>query len=131
MRLKDKIAIVTGAGQGIGKGIAIALAQEGAHVVVNYPYASVADKAEAVAAPVRATGRQSIPSQADVTKAAEVQAMVDHTVATFGRLDIQVNNAGVDPHIPFLEMTEAQWDYIIDVNLKGNFLCAQSATRAM
>jgi NAD(P)-dependent dehydrogenase (short-subunit alcohol dehydrogenase family) len=131
MRLKDKIAIVTGAGQGIGKGIALGLAQEGAHVVVNYPYVGVADKAEAVAARVRETGRQSITIQADVSKAAEVQAMVDKTVETFGRLDIQVNNAGVDPHVPFLEMTEEMWDYIIDVNLKGNFLCAQSATRAM
>jgi len=131
MRLKDKIAIVTGAGQGIGKGIALALAQEGAHVVVNYPAAPLAEKAEAVAALVRKTGRKSITFQADVSKAAQVQAMVDHTVATFGRLDIQVNNAGVDPHVPFLEMTEEMWDYIIDVNLKGNFLCAQSATRAM
>lgn len=131
MRLKDKIAIVTGAGQGIGKGIALRLAQEGAHIVVNYPSPHVAEKAEAVAALIREMGRQSITFQADVSKAAQVQAMVDHTVATFGRLDIQVNNAGVDPHIPFLEMTEDQWNYIIDVNLKGNFLCCQSATRAM
>ncbi|MEO8395610.1 MAG: SDR family NAD(P)-dependent oxidoreductase [Chloroflexota bacterium] len=131
MRLKDKIAIVTGAGQGIGKGIALGLAAEGAHVVVNYPYASVADKAEAVAALVRETGVKCITIQADVSKAAEVQAMVAQTVVTFGRLDILVNNAGVDPHIPFLEMTEDQWDFIIDVNLKGNFLCAQAAARAM
>src|SRR3954465_11370448 len=131
MRLKDKIAIVTGAGQGIGKGIAFGLAQEGAHIVVNYPSAHVTDKAEAVAAQIREMGRQSITFKADVSKAAQVQAMVDHTVATFGRLDIQVNNAGIDPHVPFLEMTESQWDDIINVNLKGNFLCAQSAARAM
>ncbi len=131
MRLKDKIAIVTGAGQGIGKGIALGLAREGAHVVVNYPSAPFAEKAEAVAAEIRALSRQSITVQADVSKGAEVRALVDKTVATFGRLDIQVNNAGVDPHVPFLDMTEEQWDFIIDVNLKGNFLCAQAAARAM
>ncbi len=131
MRLKDKIAIVTGAGQGIGKGIALRLAQEGAHVVINYPSPNMAQKAESVAALIRDMGQQSIIFQADVSKAAQVQAMVDKTVETFGRLDIQVNNAGVDPHVAFLEMTEDQWDFVIDVNLKGNFFCAQSATRAM
>src|SRR5262245_19074808 len=131
MRLKDKIAIVTGAGQGIGKGIALRLAREGAHVVVNYPAPSVADKAEEVAKQIREMGQQSIAVQADVSKAAQVEAMVEQTVTQFGRLDIQVNNAGVDPHIPFLEMTDDQFDFIIDFNLKGNFFCAQSATRAM
>ncbi|MBA3870530.1 MAG: SDR family oxidoreductase [Anaerolineae bacterium] len=131
MRLKDKIAIVTGAGQGIGKGIALRLAAEGAHVVVNYPAPAMADKAEEVAAQIRTTGQQSIAVQADVSKAAQVEAMVEQTVSTFGRLDIQVNNAGVDPHIAFLDMTEDQWDFVIDTNLKGNFFCAQSATRAM
>lgn len=131
MRLKDKIAIVTGSGQGIGKGVALRLAKEGAHVVINYPSQSVASKAEAVAAQIVEMGRKSIAIQADVSKAAQVQSMVDQTVETFGRLDILVNNAGVDPHVPFLEMTEDQWDFVIDVNLKGNFLCAQSAARAM
>ena len=92
MRLKDKIAIVTGAGQGIGKGIALRLAQEGAHVVVNYPSANVAEKANEVAAKIRAMGRQSITFQADVSKAAQVAGMVNKTVETCGRLDIQVNN---------------------------------------
>jgi NAD(P)-dependent dehydrogenase (short-subunit alcohol dehydrogenase family) len=131
MHLNEKVAIVTGSGQGIGKGIALRLAQEGAHVVVNYPTATFADKANEVVAQIRAMGQQSIAFQADVSKAAQVQAMVDKTVETFGRLDIQVNNAGVDIHVPLLEMTEDQWDFIIDVNLKGNFLCAQAATRAM
>jgi len=131
MRLKDKIAIVTGAGQGIGKGIALRLAQEGAHVVVNYPTPNVADKAEEVAEQIRQMGQKSVAIQADVSKGAQVTAMVEQTVATFGRLDIQVNNAGVDPHIAFLDMTEDDWNFIIDTNLKGNFLCAQAATRAM
>lgn len=131
MKLKDKIAIVTGAGQGIGKGIALRLAREGAHVVVNHPSASTAANAEAVVAAIHEIGQQAIAVQADVSKAAQVQAMVERTVNTFGRLDIQVNNAGVDIHVPMLEMTEDQWDFIINVNLKGNFLCAQAATRAM
>ncbi len=131
MRLKDKVAIVTGAGQGIGKGIALRLAREGAHVVVNYPAPNMAEKAELVVSEILAMDQQSIAVQADVSKAAQVEAMVAKTVETFGRLDIQVNNAGVDPHIPFLEMTEDQWDFVIDVNLKGNFFCAQSAARAM
>src|SRR3954451_25039214 len=100
MRLKGKVAIVTGSGQGIGRGIALRLAQEGAKVVVNYPFANLADKAEAVAAQIREKGGEVITIQADVTKSAEVQAMVAQTVQTYGRLDIQVNNAGVDPHIP-------------------------------
>ncbi|MCA0453656.1 MAG: SDR family oxidoreductase [Chloroflexi bacterium] len=131
MQLQDKIAIVTGAGQGIGKGIALRLAREGSHVVINHPSASTAEKAEEVATLIREMGRKSIAIQADVSKAAQVEAMVQQTVEIFGRLDIQVNNAGVDPHIPFFELTEEQWDFIINTNLKGNFFCAQSAARAM
>ena len=129
MRLEDKIALVTGAGKGIGSGIALRLAQEGAHVVVNY--APSAQGAEGVAAQIERAGRRALTVKADVSDAAQVQAMVDKTVSTFGRLDILVNNAGIDPHIPFLEMTEGQWDWIIDTNLKGNFLCSQAAAREM
>ena len=129
MRLGDKVAIVTGASRGIGAGIALRLAQEGAHVVVNFAHSAAA--AEEVAGQVRALGREAITVQADVSQADQVQAMVDRAVATFGRVDILVNNAGVDPHAPFLEMTEEQWDWVIDTNLKGNFLCSQAAAREM
>jgi NAD(P)-dependent dehydrogenase (short-subunit alcohol dehydrogenase family) len=131
MRLQDKIALVTGAGQGIGKGIALRLAQEGADVAVNYPYTGVREKAEDTAAQIRAYGRKALVVQADVSNSADVQQMINSTIENFGKLDILVNNAGVDVHVPFLEMTEEEWDYIIDVNLKGNFLCSQAAARAM
>lgn len=129
MRLEDKIAIVTGAGRGIGSGIALRLAQEGAHLVINYAHSAAG--AEEVAERIRAIGQQAITFKANVSKADEVQAMVERTVETFGRVDILVNNAGIDPHVPFLEMSEEQWDWIIDTNLKGNFLCSQAAAREM
>jgi NAD(P)-dependent dehydrogenase (short-subunit alcohol dehydrogenase family) len=129
MRLKDRTAIVTGAGRGIGSGVALRLAQEGANVVVNYAHS--AEGAEAVANQIKALGRKAITVQADVSRVDQVQAMVVETVGTFGGVDILVNNAGIDPHAPFLEMTEEQWDWIIDTNLKGNFLCSQAAAREM
>jgi len=129
MKLKDRIAIVTGAGRGIGSGIALRLAQEGADVVVNYAHS--AEGARQVAGKIREIGREAIAVKADVSKADEVQAMIDRTVRTFGRVDVLVNNAGIDPHAPFLEMTEEQWDWVIDTNLKGSFLCSQAAAREM
>jgi len=129
MRLQNKVAIVTGAGAGIGQGIALRLAEEGADVVVNYAHSAAG--AEEVAEKIRALGRKAMPFRASVSKAAEVQAMVDQTIQTFGHVDILVNNAGIDPHVPFLECTEEQWDWIIDTNLKGNFLCSQAVAREM
>jgi glucose 1-dehydrogenase/3-oxoacyl-[acyl-carrier protein] reductase len=129
MKLLDKVALVTGAGKGIGSGVALQLAQEGAHVVLNYAHS--AEGAEEICANIRDLGRQAIAVKADVAKAAEVRAMFDQTIAAFGRVDILVNNAGVDPHVNFLELTEEQWDWTIDTNLKGNFLCSQAAAREM
>jgi glucose 1-dehydrogenase/3-oxoacyl-[acyl-carrier protein] reductase len=129
MRLKDKVAIVTGAGRGIGSGIALRFAQEGAHVVVNYAHS--ADGAQKVVEEIECLGRKAIAIQADVSQAKQVQAMVDRTVQELGQVDILVNNAGIDPHAPFLEMTEEQWDWIMDTNLKGNFLCSQAAALEM
>ena len=129
MRLENKTAIVTGAGKGIGSGIALRLAQAGANVVINYAHS--ADGASEVAARINALGREAITVKADVSRASEVRNLVDEAVRTFGRVDILVNNAAVDPHAPFLEMTEEQWDWVIDTNLKGNFLCSQAAAREM
>ncbi len=129
MKLQDKVAIVTGAGKGIGSGIALRLAQEGAHVVVNYAHS--ADGAREVAARIEALGRRALAIQADVTEGDQVRAMVAQTVQAFGRVDILVNNAGIDPHVSFLEMSEEQWDWIVATNLKGNFLCSQAAAREM
>ena len=128
-RLRDRVAIVTGAGRGIGSGIALCLAREGADVVVNYAHSELG--ATAVVGSIRELGRRSIPYLADVSVAAEVQAMVAETVDVFGRVDILVNNAGVDPHVSFLDMTEKQWDWVMDTNLKGNFLCSQAVAREM
>jgi NAD(P)-dependent dehydrogenase (short-subunit alcohol dehydrogenase family) len=129
MSLQDRVAVVTGAGTGIGAGIALYLAQEGAHVVVNYAHSK--DGAETIAAKIRDLGRQAITCRADISKADQVQALFAETLAAFGRVDILVNNAGVDPHVDFLEMTEDQWDWVIDTNLKGTFLCSQAAARSM
>jgi len=129
MKLQGKIALVTGAGKGIGTGIAQRLAEEGADVALNYAHST--QGAERAAKAIRAMGRRAITVCADVSKAAEVQAMVARTVSELGRLDILVNNAGVDPHIHLLEMTEEQWDWVLDTNLKGTFLCSQAAAREM
>jgi NAD(P)-dependent dehydrogenase (short-subunit alcohol dehydrogenase family) len=129
MKLQGKVAIVTGAGAGIGMGIAIGFAQEGANVVVNYAHSAAG--AEKVAEEIIKLGQKAIPFKASVSNQEEVQAMVDCAVREFGRVDVLVNNAGIDPHIKFLEMTEDQWDWIIDTNLKGNYFCSQAAARQM
>ncbi len=129
MRLRGKIALVTGAQQGIGRGIALAFAREGADVAVNYLDDRV--EAEKVMREVRATGQRAVLVQADVARPTDAQTMVEQVLSALGGLDVLVNNAGVYPRVPFLEMRETDWDLVLDVNLKGGFLCAQAAARAM
>ena len=129
MRLRGKIALVTGAQQGIGRGIALAFAREGADVAVNYLDDRV--EAEKVMREVRATGQRAVLVQADVARPTDAQTMVAQALSELGGLDVLVNNAGVYPRVPFLEMRETDWDLVLDVNLKGGFLCAQAAARAM
>jgi NAD(P)-dependent dehydrogenase (short-subunit alcohol dehydrogenase family) len=129
MKLEDKIAIITGAGKGIGRGIALRLAEEGCQVVLNYAHSKAG--AEEMVKVIQDQGREAFSFQADVSKVDQVQAMVDKTIETFGRIDIMVNNAGIDPHVDFLEMDEDLWDWIIDTNLKGNYICSQAAAREM
>jgi NAD(P)-dependent dehydrogenase (short-subunit alcohol dehydrogenase family) len=129
MRLSGKVALVTGAQQGIGRAIAIALAREGADVGVNFLDDPAG--AEAVAGEVRGLGRRAVVVKADVVRAAEVEAMVAAVVGALGPPDVLVNNAGVFPRSRFLEMTEREWDHVLSVNLKGGFLCAQSVARAL
>jgi len=129
MRLAGKIALVTGAQQGIGRAIALAMAREGAGVAVNYLDDRAA--AEGVATDIRAAGRRAVVVQGDVSRAADARGMVEAAVAQLGALDVLVNNAGVFPRSEFLELSEAQWDHVLGVNLKGGFLCAQAAARAM
>lgn len=123
MRLKDKVALVTGASRGIGRGIAEIFAEEGAHVAVNYT--ANAQAAEDVAAWVRGKGRRAITVKADVANRAEVEAMVNRTWDELGPIDILVNNAGIETIVPFLELTDEQWTRLTDVNLRGNWLCSQ------
>jgi glucose 1-dehydrogenase len=125
--LKGQAALVTGANSGIGEGVAVALGAAGADVVVNY--ISSPETAEAVAEKIRAVGSRAIAIKADVSKEDEVQAMFAQMFAEFGTIDILVNNAGLQKDAPFHEMTIAQWNTVIDVNLTGQFLCAREAIR--
>jgi NAD(P)-dependent dehydrogenase (short-subunit alcohol dehydrogenase family) len=129
MRLSGKVALVTGAQQGIGRAIALAFAREGADVGVNYLDDRAA--AEKLLQEIRGAGRRAALVQADVARPAGAQTMVTQIVGELGGLDILVNNAGVYPRVPFLDMRESDWDLVLDVNLKGGFFCAQAAARAM
>ena len=129
MRLRGKVALVTGAQQGIGRGIALAFAREGADVGVNYLDDRAA--AEKVVDEIRAAGRRAVLVPADVARLSDTQTMVAQVLGELGGLDVLVNNAGVYPRVPFLDMREADWDLVLDVNLKGGFFCAQAAARAM
>jgi NAD(P)-dependent dehydrogenase (short-subunit alcohol dehydrogenase family) len=127
--LSGKKALVTGGSRGIGRGIVLALAQQGADVAINYN--ASADKAEAVAEEVRKLGRQAIVIQADVSQSTQVKQMFSQLESEWGRLDILVNNAGVLDYSPFTDISEEAWDRVIDTNLKGQFLCAQQAAKMM
>jgi 3-oxoacyl-[acyl-carrier protein] reductase len=128
MRLAGKVALVTGAQQGIGKAIALAYGREGASVVVNYLDDQAA--AEAVATQIRARGQEAVLAAGDVSRPADVQRMVE-AGTVLGGIDIMVNNAGIFPRVEFLDMTEAQWDAVLDVNLKGTFFCSQAVARQL
>ena len=128
-KLVDKIALVTGASKGIGRGIAEELARQGCHVAVNYH--SDREGAEETASDVRNLGRRALPVGANVAVPAEVDAMFGKVVAEFSRIDILVSNAGMQIWKPLLEIEEAEWDRVIDTNLKGSFLCIQRAGRLM
>lgn len=127
--LEGKTAIVTGASQGIGRGIALCLGRAGAQVVVNYLDNSAA--ASSVVDEIERAGGGAVAIQADVTKRADVERLVVRTVDAFGTIDILVNNAGTGLSKPFAEFTEADWDLLIEVDLKSVFLCCQAAGAVM
>jgi NAD(P)-dependent dehydrogenase (short-subunit alcohol dehydrogenase family) len=129
MRLVGQVALVTGAQQGIGRAIAVALAQDGADVGINYLDDTAA--AGEVAGKVRGLGRRACLVQGDVARPRDAEAMVAKVAGELGAPNILVNNAGVFPRVEFLAMTESDWDHVLDVNLKGSFLCAQAAARRM
>ena len=123
VRLKDKVAIVTGAGRGIGRGIAMELARQGADVVIaDMRY----ELAQQVACEIGGMGRQSLPLNVDVTRKNQVEEMAARTLQAFGRIDILVNNAGWDKVEPFVNSTEETWDKVIAINYKGVLYCVRS-----
>src|SRR5581483_4489088 len=127
--LELKTALVTGASKGVGKGIALELARNGCDVAVNYN--SDAAGADATVAEIRSMGRKALPVQANVGVSADIDRMLQQVLQEFPRLDILVNNAGVQTWKPLLDLEEAEWDHVIDTNLKGCFLCTQRAARNM
>jgi NAD(P)-dependent dehydrogenase (short-subunit alcohol dehydrogenase family) len=127
--MSEKVVLVTGAQQGIGAACALAFATAGYDVAVNW-LDNQAD-AESVAAGVRDAGRRAALVQGDVGSVPNCQAIVQGAIAALGRIDVLVNNAGIFPRVDFLEMTEAEWDRVLGVNLKGSAFTAQAAARAM
>ncbi|MBV9019274.1 MAG: glucose 1-dehydrogenase [Ktedonobacteraceae bacterium] len=128
-QLEQKVAIVTGADSGIGRAIALRFAQEGATVVVNYAHAH--DKAEQVRQMIEQKHGKVLVIQADVSQYQQVMGLVQQTVEHYQRVDIMVNNAGMEIHSPFLDETEAHFDRVMGVDLKGAFFGAQAAAREM
>ncbi|MGL5833228.1 MAG: SDR family NAD(P)-dependent oxidoreductase, partial [Waterburya sp.] len=127
--LKEQVAIVTGASRGIGQAAALALASQGAKVVINYARSSEA--AEATVKEITDAGGEAIALQADVSQSAEVDNLIKATLEQFGRIDVLVNNAGITQDTLLLRMKLEQWQAVIDLNLTGVFLCTKAVSKIM
>ncbi len=128
MRLKDKVALITGGARGIGQAIAMVFAKEGADIVVADVNLELAGK---TAADIQALGRKALPLEMDVTDYAKVEEGVNKILDKFGKVDILVNNAGITKDNLLLRMSQAEWDAVINVNLKGTFNCIKAVSRPM
>ena len=128
-KLRNQIAIVTGASGGIGAGCAVELAAAGATVVVNYPRAGSKERAEQVVSSIRIAGGNAISFQCDVSVEAEVIEMFRSVIKDFGTVDILINNAGLQRDAKLVDMTLEQWNFVLATNLTGQFLCAREAVR--
>ena len=129
MRLKDKTALVTGSSRGVGRAVALGFAKEGANVVVNYT--SNEKAANEVVEAIQKIGSKAIAVKADVAQKSDAENLVKTAIETFGRLDILVNNAGFTRPAMMIKMSEEQWDEVVDIHLKGAFLCSQAAALQM
>jgi len=127
--LAGRVSLVTGANRGIGRGIALALAAAGSNVVINFY--EEPERAETTVHELQALGVDAVAIEGDVRRISDVERMVDAAIERLGTVDILVNNAGVQIWKPLLELTEQEWDLVIDTNLKGCFLCTQAAARHM
>ena len=128
-RLKDKVAIVTGSSRGVGRAVALAFAEEGAKVVVNY--SSSKGSADEVVDKIMELGSKAVAVKADVSKREGAENLIGSAIDTFGRIDILVNNAGFTRPAMMLKMTDEQWDAVVDIHMKGAFLCSQASARHM
>lgn len=126
MRLKNKVALVTGSSQGIGRAIAVRFAREGADVVVN---SRSSNGMEEVLREIESLGARGLAVQADVSKVEDIRRMFAEAIEHFGKLDVLVNNAGVETHAPFWDVTEADYDKVLNINLKGAFFAAQELVK--
>ena len=129
MDLANKIAVVTGSSRGVGRAVALGFAAEGADVIVNYT--SNQNAADEVVDIIRRMGRQAIAVKADVARKDDVERLFGQALDTFGKLDVLVNNAGFTRPALMLKMAEEQWDQVVDIHMKGAFLCAQAAGKHM
>jgi len=129
MDLSGKIVLVTGAQQGIGRAIALRCAAAGADIAINWLDDEAA--AQRIAGEVRALGRRGLTVRADLGRLADIEAMVAAVEEGLGPIEVLVNNAGAFPRVPFLELNESDWDYVLDVNLKGTCFCAQAVAKRM
>jgi NAD(P)-dependent dehydrogenase (short-subunit alcohol dehydrogenase family) len=129
MQLKNKVALITGSSSGIGKGMAIEFAKEGANIIVNYN--KRAKSANKVAKIINDLGRKAIVVGADISKKEDVDRLVNKGWEELGKIDILVNNSGISREVPFLKMKEEEWDKTLNINLKGAFLCSQAVAQRM
>lgn len=127
MSLEGKVAIITGAARGIGRATALKLADEGADIVIG----DISEKAKETVEEVKKKGREALYIKVDVSKKSDLQQMVDKTVELFGHIDILVNNAGIAQIVKFEDLSEEDWDRMLDINLKGTFLCSQLVFKQM